>query len=88
MEKIIRGGTEGNSFWRIRETFMKTNNQNEYDQTTEYIKEIQEPKETKEYIGHYFEELYQAKEGEAKYEEWTDKVKEKNKIAKTGTNWT
>ena len=78
MEKIIKeGGAKGDSFWKIRKKIMKSNNQYEYDLITEDNKEIIEPEEAKEYIAGYFEDLYQAREGENKYEEWTNKIKKK-----------
>jgi hypothetical protein len=78
MEKIIKeGGAKGNSFWKIRKKIMKSNNQYEYDLVTEDNKEITEPEVAKEYIAGYFEDLYQARDGENKYEDWTNKIKEK-----------
>ena len=42
-------------------------------------KKIKDPKESKEYIANFYENLYRAREGTADYKEWTDHIKGKVK---------
>ena len=55
----------------------------EYTTYTEESEQIKDPTETKEHIANYFEDLYQAREGKAEYQMWTEKI---TKHVKTALN--
>ena len=69
------GATKSNSFWKIRKKILNTKTP-QYDTITENNEPIHDPEETREHIAKYFEDLYQARGGETKYEEWTTKIKQ------------
>ena len=61
---IQEGGIKSNSFWKIRKKIMKNGkSEDDYDVITEDDTVITDPKEAKEYIEQYYENLYQAREG-------------------------
>ena len=72
---IAEGGTKSNNFWKIRKKLLNNKAHEEYDTVTEENTIIENPEESKEHIANYFENLYQAREGEKKYEEWTTTIK-------------
>ena len=63
-----------NTIWEARKR-AKGCKELEYNTYTEEGIQITDPEKTKEHIASYFEELYQAREGTAKYSEWTNRIK-------------
>ena len=69
LEKLIEaGGVNSNTFWQIRKKFLGKGGQEEYDTITEDDITITDPEKTKNHIADYFEDLYQAREGEQTHE--------------------
>ena len=62
-----------NTTWDARKK-AKGCNGLEYTTYTEEGEQIKDPTETKEHIAKYFEDLYQAREGKAEYQIWTEKI--------------
>ena len=52
-------------------------NQEEYDTITQENVTITDPDQTKNHIADYFENLYQAREGEKSHAEWTKNIDNK-----------
>ena len=74
-DKLIReGGANSNTFWKTRKRIMNHNNQDDYDTIDENGNPIKDPDTAKEHIADYFENLYQAREGEESYEQWTNHI--------------
>ena len=64
---------EPNTIWQARK---RAKNSNEYDTITEDGTQLTNPDQTKAYIAHYFENLYQARLGTKEYEDTTKHIKE------------
>ena len=80
LEKLIEaGGVNSNNFWQIRKKLLGKGGKEDYDTITEDDITITDPENTKKHIADYFEDLYQAREGEQTHEAWTSKIN--NKIA-------
>ena len=80
MEKLIEaGGVNSNNFWQIRKKLLGKGGHEENDTMTEDVKTLTDPGKMKSHIADYFEDLYQAREGEQTHEAWTNKIN--NKIA-------
>ena len=45
-----------------------------YISTTSFLPTIENPEMAKEHIADYFENLYQAREGEKSHQEWTEHI--------------
>ena len=79
---IQEGGTNSTSFWKIRKQIIGKGNKEEYDTITEDGVTLTSPNETMNHIADYFEDLYQAREGEESHREWTEKINEEvNRIS-------
>ena len=79
---IQEGGTNSSSFWKIRKQILGKGNKEEYNTVTEDGTTLTSPTETKNHIAGYFEDLYQARQGEESHREWTEKINnEVNRIA-------
>ena len=78
IDKLInQGGTNSNMFWAMRKRLMGKGNQEEYDTITEENVTITDPDQAKKHIADYFENLYQAREGEMSHAEWTKNIDNK-----------
>ena len=74
--KIIKeGGSKSNNFWRTRKRIMNHNKNDDYETIDENENKIENPSQANTHIANYFETLYQAREGEPNYEEWTNHIK-------------
>ena len=63
---------------------MNHNNNDDYETINEHGNTIADPDTAKEHIADYFENLYQAREGEPNYEQWTNHINETvNNISKS-----
>ena len=84
-DKLIReGGAKSNTFWKTRKKIMNHNNNDDYETIDEHGNTIADPDTAKEHIADYFENLYQAREGEPNYEQWTNHINETvNNISKS-----
>jgi hypothetical protein len=78
-EILKEGGTNSQTFWKIRRRVMQANHIPQYDTITEDGKRIEEAQETKEYIADYYEKLYCAREANQKNQEETENIKKKIK---------
>ena len=86
-EQITReGGVKSNTFWNIRKQILNHNKNDNYDTYDEEGKPITDPHEIKEHVANYFEELYQAREGEDSHSNWTKHINETVKEIATSTN--
>ena len=75
---IQEGGAKSNLFWKIRKQIIQGDkNKEEYDLIKENGEIEKDPEKAKEYIAEYFENLYQAREGNTAYEEWTREIEQK-----------
>ena len=72
------GNTDMNKFWKIRKN-MLSKRQETYDTLDTDNQPITDPERAKEHIVNYFEELYQAREGEEAYKQWTTHIETKVK---------
>ena len=74
LDRLIQaGGTKSNMFWKTRKQILKSK-QLEADTKNEQGKTIHDPQEAKEHVAKYFEELYQAREGNRKYDTQMNKI--------------
>ena len=64
-----------NTFWATRRNIMKKE-RDEYDILNENNEIIRNPKEAMDAVANYFEDLYQAREGETEYRGWTEHIEE------------
>ena len=64
-----------NIIWQIRKK-AKPNNELSYNTITEDNRILTDPRETKDHVATYFEELYQARPGTAEYTNWTNAIVE------------
>ena len=63
---------------------MNHNNNDDYETIDEHGNPIADPDTAKEHIADYFDNLYQAREGERSYEKWTNHINETvNNISKS-----
>ena len=53
---------------------MNHNNHDDYDTIDKNGNPIKDPDTAKDHIADYFENLYQAREGEESYEQWTNHI--------------
>ena len=67
-----------NKFWKIRKN-MLSKRQETYDTLDTDNQPITDPERAKEHIANYFEELYQARQGEEAYKQWTTHIETKVK---------
>ena len=84
-DKLIReGGANSNTFWKTRKRVMNHNNHDDYYTIDENGNPIKDPDTAKDHIADYFENLYQAREGEESYEPWTKHINDTvNSISKS-----
>ena len=75
---IEEGGANSNSFWKIRKRLLRKKDE-KYDLIEETGRKVVNAKDANEYIANYFEDLYQAREGESEQEEWTTMIENKVK---------
>ena len=68
------GGVNSREFWKIRKRILNQKTC-EYDLVTEDDEKITDGNRQKEYIATYYEDLYQAREGNPGYERWTKHIK-------------
>ena len=73
----MKAGLPYKFFWQIRKKLLGKGGQDEYDTITEDNITLTEPNKTKNHIADYFEDLYQAREGEQTHEAWTNKINNK-----------
>ena len=86
MNKLIEeGGANSNSFWKIRKRLLRKKDE-KYDLIEETGRKVVNAKDAIEYIANYFEDLYQAREGESEQEEWTTMIENKVKDIETENN--
>ena len=71
---IKEGGVKSSTFWNIRKQLLNHNKNDAYETRDEEGKTIENPEMSKEHIADYFENLYQAREGEKSHEEWTEHI--------------
>ena len=71
------GGAKSNMFWRTRSQILKHNKRDETETKDEKGTPITDPIQAKEHIANYYEELYQAREGEDSHKEWTNHINRK-----------
>ena len=69
------GKLDMNTFWATRRNIMKKE-RDEYDILNENNEIIRNPKEAMDAVANYFEDLYQAREGETEYRGWTEHIEE------------
>ena len=82
---IEEGGANSNTFWKIRKRLIKKKDE-KYDLIDETGRKVTNAKDADEYIANYFEDLYQAREGESEQEEWTTMIENKVKDIETENN--
>ena len=80
---ITEGGANSNTFWKLRKKLMNHNKKDEYTTITEEGETLNDPQRAKEYIANYFENLYQARDGETSHAQWTEHI---NDTANEATN--
>ena len=68
------GGVNSKEFWKIRKRILNQKTC-EYDLVTEDDEKVTDGNRQKEYIATYYEDLYQAPEGNPEYERWTKHIK-------------
>ncbi len=83
-ELISKGGANSNTFWDIRHKLTKVAPQ-AYHLITEEGSKITDKERAKEYIAEYFEQLYQAREGDHSNKEWTETIERTVKKINTKT---
>ena len=71
---LDEGGVKSSTFWNIRKQLLNHNKNDAYETRDEEGKTIENPEMAKEHIADYFENLYQAREGEKSHEEWTEHI--------------
>jgi len=75
VNQIIKdGGANSNTFWRTRKKIMNHNKTEEYEIMDEEENVISNPNRAKDHIADYFENLYQAREGENSHKKWTHHI--------------
>ena len=78
MQRLAQeGGSKSQNFWKIRKRLLKGNPNYDNQIVTENDRTIRDPNEIKEHIADYYENLYQAREGNEKYREWTRNIESK-----------
>ena len=68
------GGVNSREFWKIWKRILNQKTC-EYDLVTEDDEKVTDGNRQKEYIATYYEDLYQAREGNPEYERWTKHIK-------------
>ena len=71
---ITEGGVNSSTFWKIRKRLLGSHNRDEYDTKDEDGNKITNPTLAKEHIATYYEDLYQAREGEDSHAHWTEHI--------------
>ena len=85
-ELIKAGGINSNNFWQIRKRILRQK-PDVYDLINEEGKVIENKQEALDYTANYFENLYQAREGDKEQTHWTDKIEHRvNKLEKMYNN--
>ena len=85
-EFIKAGGINSNNFWQIRKRILRQK-PDVYDLINEEGKVIENKQEVLDYTANYFENLYQAREGDKEQTHWTDKIEHRvNKLEKMYNN--
>jgi hypothetical protein len=75
VNQIIKdGGAKSNTFWRTRKMIMNHNTKEEYEIIDEQENTINNPNKAKDHIADYFEDLYQARDGENSHKTWTHHI--------------
>jgi hypothetical protein len=65
------GGAKSNTFWLIRKQLLNHNKNDNYETKNEEGNTITDAEKIKEHVAKYFEDLYQAREGEESHKLWT-----------------
>ncbi len=73
---IQTGGEKSNLFWKIRKKLLKIKEE-AYDTITEEGVKLTDGDQSKVYIANYFEDLYQAREGERNQQTWSEEIENK-----------
>ena len=69
-DKLIEtGGAKSKLFWQIRKRITNTKAKETYDTITEEGEILEDPTKTKNYIADFYENLYQAREGQPQYKQ-------------------
>ncbi len=77
LERLVKeGGSKSRDFWRIRKKILEKGKKEMYDTIDEEGEVIKNPEKAKEHIADYYENLYQAREGDPEYEVWTERINE------------
>ena len=71
---IEEGGAKSQNFWKTRRKILGNKTRENHDLVTEEGERITDGERSKEYIASYFEDLYQAREGDPDYQTWTDTI--------------
>ena len=75
-KRITReGGTKSQLFWKEKRKNTPKQSGDSYITLDEKGNPIKDPKDAKEHIAQFFENLYQAREGRPQFEEWTNEIK-------------
>ena len=85
MNKLIEEGGANSNSWKIRKRLLRKKDE-KYDLIEETGRKVVNAKDADEYIANYFEDLYQAREGESEQEEWTTMIENKVKDIESENN--
>lgn len=72
---MVNDKVDMNTFWKTRRHIMQQGRE-EFDIIDEDNKTILNPMEAKEHVAGYFEDLYQARAGDSKYDKWTKHIED------------
>ena len=68
------GGTKSQAFWKLKRKISGKTGGANYTTKDEQGKPIEDPEKSKEHIGNFYEDLYQAREETEGYEKWTQEI--------------
>ena len=75
VETITReGGANSRTFWNIRRQLINHNRNEDYTTKDENGNKTDNPEHANEHIADYYENLYQAREGEESHKTWTEYI--------------
>ena len=83
---IREGGVNSQLFWTMRKRIITKDSDATYDTKDENGNKIEDPEEAKEHIANYYENLYQARQGDPNYDNWTEIIKNKVNDISFGSN--
>ena len=90
LQTLIKNNVTTKEFWKTRSKVTGNKDKEPYDTITEEGETITSQKRTIDYIADYYENLYQAREGDEKNKKWTEellnKIKEIEEEMKTKPN--